>query len=262
MVHFTSITGSQRVLRQDLADHILVQKIAENSDFPGENVFINATPANFSANEVPRAGEIIYSLDELKQIVQIYHNLGKKIGCHVAGEKGIEMALAAGFNCLHHAHGISKEQLKHAKTSGVHIVATPLGGTHLKPNSPEEIAQMLAHRIPVSIATDSYLPPYPNVPWLHFSDQTVKGPDTLMKISQPTMRLLKDSFDENDLLALITANPAKLLGKEDRFGRLEVGLEANFLVVEGIPGLEITDIEKIKHVYYQGKKIIDRTILS
>jgi len=43
-----------------------------------------------------------------------------------------------------------------------------------------------------------------------------------------------------------------------QFGRLKPGLEANFIVAEGIPGLEVTKVERIKKVFYQGVKVIDR----
>jgi imidazolonepropionase-like amidohydrolase len=73
------------------------------------------------------------------------------------------------------------------------------------------------------------------------------------------MQLLKKHHhNDNEILALLTANPAEILGKENQFGKLEVGMEANFLVAEGIPGLEITDIEKIKKVFYKGRQVVNR----
>lgn len=260
LAHFTSITQSRGVTQYDLSDPVLVQMIALESDYPGENIFINATPANFTEKEVPRAGEIIFTLEELERIVYIYHRLGKRMGAHVAGEEGIKLALDAGVDVLHHAHGITDDQIEKAAKQGVKIVATPMGGTHLQPNSPEEILKFIEKDIPVSISTDSYLPPYQGTSWLPFNDQTLKGPDVLMLIANPAMQLLKKHhYNENKILALLTDNPAKLLGKDDVFGRLEVGLEANFLVSEGVPGLEITEINKIKNIFYKGVKVIDRT---
>ena len=259
LVHFTSITQSRGVTQFDLTDPVLVQMIALESDYPGENIFINATPANFTEKEVPRAGEIIYTLKELQQIVDIYHRLGKQIGAHVAGEDGIKIALEAGIDVLHHAHGITDAQIEMVAKQGVEIVATPMGGTHLQPNSPEEILKFIEKGIPVSISTDSYLPPYQGTSWLPFHDQSLKGPDVLMLIAQPAMKLLqKHHYDENAILALLTDNPAKLLGKENQFGRLEVGLDANFLVADGVPGLDITEINRIKNVFFKGVKVIDR----
>lgn len=72
------------------------------------------------------------------------------------------------------------------------------------------------------------------------------------------MKLLKKDFDENEILVMLTGNLAKILGKQRQFGRLKPGLEANFIVAEGIPGLKVTEVERIKKVFYQGVKVIDR----
>lgn len=259
LAHFTSVTKSKAILQSDLSDPKLVKEIAKQNDYPGENLFINATPANFTADEVPRAGEIIYTLEELKRIVRIYHQCGKKIGVHVAGEEGIDMTLDAGVDVLHHAHGITDKQIERAKLLDTKIIATPMGGTHLKPNSPENIFKLVENNIDVSIATDAYLPPYPEVDWLPFTDQTLQGPDALMRIAQPGMKLLSENgYDENEVLALLTANPAAVLEKGDRFGKLEVGMDANFLVANGVPGLEIVDVEDVERIYFRGKLVVDR----
>ncbi|MCT8138483.1 amidohydrolase family protein [Anaerobacillus sp. CMMVII] len=259
LAHFTSMTKSKPVEKRDLINQTIIFQLAKESEYPGENLFINATPANFTAADVPRAGELIYSEAELTKIVETFHLLNKEIGVHVAGEEGIRLALNAKVDVLHHAHGITNELIELALQQGTKIVATPLGGTHLEPNSPENIANLTEKQIPVSIATDAYLPPYPDVPWLPYKDQQLRGPESLMTIAAPAMKLLNERHvDENKILALLTANPAKVLGKGKQFGSLAKGLEANFLVTEGIPGLEITDIEKIKAVYYKGKKVINR----
>ncbi|PIC76381.1 hypothetical protein CSV74_11655 [Sporosarcina sp. P19] len=259
LAHFTAVTHSKIVEKADLIDPNVVQMIAQASDYPGENIFINATPANFTVDEVPRAGEVIYTLEELKRIVEIYHQCGKRVGVHVAGEYSIKMALDAEVDVLHHAHGITDELIEQASKQHVEIVATPMGGTHLPPNSPEEVLRLVNNNITVSISTDAYLPPYQGNTWLPFKDQTLRGPDVLMLIAHPAMNLLKENnYGENEILALLTANPAALLGRENSFGRLEQGLDANFLVAEGIPGLEITSVESISKVFFRGEKVIDR----
>lgn len=259
LAHFSALSQSRNIDKEELKDPALVRLIAQASDYPGENIFINATPANFTEKEVPRAGEILYTLEELKQIVGIYHQTGKKIGTHVAGEEGIELALVAGFDVLHHAHGITSELVERASEQGVKVVATPMGGTHLMPNSPENILELVDANIPVSISTDAYLPPFKGTTWLPFEDEQLRGPDELMLIANPAMQLLKkQSYDENEILALLTANPADIVGKGTQFGRLQKGMEANFLIAEGVPGLEITEIEKIKKVFYKGRQVVNR----
>ncbi|MFS0574057.1 amidohydrolase family protein [Sporosarcina sp. 179-K 3D1 HS] len=259
LAHYSAITQTNAIRKSDLIDPQLIQRIATESDFPGENIFINATPANFIQEVVPRAGEIIYTLEELKLITSIYHKVGKRIGAHVAGEEGIRKALRAGIDVLHHAHGITEELLEQAVKQKVRIVATPLGGTHLPPNSPHEIMRFIEKGMRVSISTDAYLPPYPGVPWLPYNNQTPRGPEELMRIAHPAMVLLQfRQMDENEILALLTSHPAEILGKGDRFGKLAPGMDANFLVAEGIPGLDITDPRQIKAVFMKGQKVIQR----
>ncbi len=259
VLHFTSVTGSLAVERDSLVHPEIIMKIANQSEFGGENVFINATPANFSKDLVPNAGEIIYSQEELNDIVTIFHSVNKKIGTHVAGEDGINLALNAKFDVLHHAHGITDEQITRVAKQGVMIVATPLGGTHLPPNTIEEVINMINANIPVSISSDGYLPPHENTVTFPKVMQGLIGPDSLMAIAHPFIKqMIQLGYDENDALSLITINPAKVLEKEQSFGSLSIGKDANFLVSKGIPGLEIVDHEHIKAVYFRGVKMIHR----
>jgi imidazolonepropionase-like amidohydrolase/ABC-type multidrug transport system permease subunit len=52
-----------------------------------------------------------------------------------------------------------------------------------------------------------------------------------------------------------TANGARVLGAGDRFGRIQPGLEANLLLVDGNPLAEITALERISQVYFQGERV-------
>ena len=74
------------------------------------------------------------------------------------------------------------------------------------------------------------------------------------------MQMLKQNgWNENDILALITLNGAKILGKENIFGSIQVGMDANLIVSVGIPGLEITNTEQILKVFFRGLKVIDKS---
>ena len=80
-----------------------------------------------------------------------------------------------------------------------------------------------------------------------------------MLISNPTLRLLNwFGYNENICLSLLTSNPAKILGLEDKIGKLDVGMNEDFLVCSGIPGLEITEAKEIDSLFMNGKKVISR----
>lgn len=46
LVHFTGVTGSTPVSKEMLVDDKIILQLINGSDYPGENIFINATPAN------------------------------------------------------------------------------------------------------------------------------------------------------------------------------------------------------------------------
>ncbi|ETJ01898.1 amidohydrolase family protein [Veillonella dispar] len=254
--NYTCLHENNQVDKEILSNAEVVSQIAIKNEYPGENVFINATPANLPAKDVPRAGEVIFTKDKLKFIVDKFHKNNKKIGAHVAGKDGINLAIECGVDVFHHAHGINYNQIKIVKEKGISIVATPLGGTHLTPNLPQDILNLVKEGINVSIATDAYLPPASH---LNLEKDKLYGSDVLMFIANSSMKLLFDNgYDENICLSLLTSNPAKILGLEDSIGKLEVGMSADFLVCDGIPGLEFVDKESICDIFINGKKVISR----
>ena len=259
LTNFTSVTRNEAVDKDKLIDNNTIENLINNSDYPGENIFINATPANLTEDIVPRAGEIVYTQEELNHIVKMFHDKSKRIGCHVAGKEAIKMALKAGFDVIHHGHEITDEEIKYASNSNILIVATPLGGTHLIPNSPDDIYKLISNNVLVAIATDAYLPPYQGVSWLDFKDTNPKGSPELMVISKPTMvKLIENGYDENEALALITLNAAKVLGTDKNTGSLEIGKDADFIVSDGVPGIDVTGEDKIERVYLKGKCLIKK----
>lgn len=254
--NYTCLHENNQVDKEILSNTEVVSQIAIKNEYPGENVFINATPANLPTKDVPRAGEVIFTKDKLKFIVDEFHKNNKKIGAHVAGKDGINLAIECGVDVFHHAHGINYNQIKIVKEKGISIVATPLGGTHLTPNLPQDILNLVKEGINVSIATDAYLPPASH---LNLEKDKLYGSEVLMFIANSSMKLLFDNgYDENICLSLLTSNPAKILGLEDSIGKLEVGMYADFLVCDGIPGLEFVDKESICDIFINGKKVISR----
>lgn len=261
MVHFSAATRSQPIGIEQLTDKSILRFIAEHSEYPGENLFINATPANFTEDFVPCAGEVVYEQHELDDIVRLFHEKGKRIGAHVGGERAISMALDAGIDVLHHAHGISDSLIERAARQNVSVVATPIGGTHLLPNSPDDIVRLMENGVVVAISTDAFLPPHPGAVWLPDACMgKLLGPESLMLSAHPAMKRLHGlGWDENAVLALITRNAAQVMGRDGRYGQLREGMDANFVVASGVPGLEITEPEDVLQVYYQGVRVIDRS---
>ncbi len=250
----TSSSHPGRALRLDDLSPLDLEEMAENSDFPGESLFLTATPANLPVEQAPRAGEPCFSFEQIKGMVGAFHAAGKRVGAHVEGSKVIDEFLRTGGDVVHHGHGLTEELAVRMAGHGADLVATPHGGTSSRPNSPEDIAMAVRAGVKTAIASDAYLPKHPGATWLAESPGYVYGPQHLMAIASPAMRHLRDlGYDENEVLALLTRNGAEIMGISDRTGSIEEGKDATFLLARGIPGLDITDPRDIVAVYIQGK---------
>jgi adenine deaminase len=61
--------------------------------------------------------------------------------------------------------------------------------------------------------------------------------------------------DEHDALIMITANPARQLGVGDRTGRLERGLDADFVIWNGHP---LSVYTRVEQTWVDGRRYFDR----
>jgi imidazolonepropionase-like amidohydrolase len=235
----------------------LVEEAARLSQFPGESLFLTATVANLPAPMVPRAGELCLDARAVREFVEIFHALGKRVGAHVEGAEGIRAFLEAGGDVLHHAHGLTPELADRMAEQGVALVATPHGGTGRRPNSPHEIARAVAAGVRVAVASDAWLPKHPEAEWLAEPAGFEYGPQDLLAVAAPAFRLMAEGgADENEILALITRNPADIMGLVG--GSIEPGRPADLVLADGIPGLEFTDSQRVRKVLIAGELFLSK----
>ena len=80
---------------------------------------------------------------------------------------------------------------------------------------------------------------------------------------KPEVELLVEAgFTPLEAIHIATQNGAKFLGEDQRSGTLEVGRQADSVVINGDPSRDIKDIEKVELVFKDGKgydshKLID-----
>ncbi|SVD85003.1 uncharacterized protein METZ01_LOCUS437857, partial [marine metagenome] len=75
----------------------------------------------------------------------------------------------------------------------------------------------------------------------------------------PEMKFMVDiGLVKNNIQAIqsATIKAAKLNKVEDKIGSLEVGKEADFIIVNGKPDQNLDDLEKVEQVFINGKKMI------
>jgi imidazolonepropionase-like amidohydrolase len=65
-----------------------------------------------------------------------------------------------------------------------------------------------------------------------------------------------------DAIRIATLNDATFLGIQDRTGRIQVGKEADLLIVHGNPGERIEEIENVEMIFTNGVAYDPKTLLA
>ncbi|HHV83734.1 MAG TPA: amidohydrolase family protein [Tepidanaerobacter syntrophicus] len=226
-------------------------KLAVESEFPGENIFVTATVANLPPALVPNGGKLIFNSKDICKIVDIFHAVGKRIGAHIEGAENIQIFIDAGGDVIHHGHGAENAQFIQMANKKIALVATPHGGTSKSPNTPEDIYNALNANVVTAIATDSYLPVHPKA--IALGNLKIVGPKDFLAICKPTFEYLNNKgISKTDCLKLITVNAAKIMGLDLEIGSIKKLKRADIILCKGVPVFDFTNIESIAAVIKEG----------
>jgi len=255
---YTSSIKTGRSLTFDDIDSSHIAKLAIESEFPGENIFLTATVANLPPHLVPNGGKRVIDKDKTTEIVDTFHSLGKQIGAHIEGSENIQMFIDCNGDVIHHAHGANTRQFEEMAQKDISLVATPHGGTGCAPNTPEEIYQAVTLGVTTAIATDSYLPVHPAA--IDMGQLEVVGPKNLLQICEPTFRFLEQhGISKIDCLKLITTNAAKIMNLDNVTGSIAKLKQADIILCKGLPVFDfIHQEDSIPMVIKDGQVEVDK----
>src|SRR5215204_5349931 len=194
----------------------------------------------------------IYSVEDIKVVIEEAHLAGLKVAAHCWTENGARNAAEAGVDSMKHGVKINDETLKIAKSKNIALVPTPFTETDAResgePGSNKETNQQLfidpvkrAYKIGVTL---------------------VFGPDVIFSTKEyPRGRLSIETIDNwkeagippRVILQALTTNAAKLLGVEKTRGFLKVGMRADLIAVSENPLDKIETLENVGFVMKNGK---------
>lgn len=194
----------------------------------------------------------IYSVEDIKFIVEEARRAGLKVAAHCLTEQGARNAALGGVASIEHGFCMSDEALQLARNNNVVLVGTDFTVPAAEAlGLPKDIAQKFhdvfvdrlkrAHRIGVVMAY---------------------GTDAFAAVEGETRGTIAISFIDSfveagiparDILQIMTINAARLLGVEKQRGAIRPGMAADIIATPGNPLDNIQALKRVSFVMKDGK---------
>ena len=195
--------------------------------------------------------------DELKEVVDTAHSLGRKVASHAHAAGGINAALRAGVDSIEHGSYANKESIKLFKKTGAYLVPTLMAGDTvvnmaktsdfmsdaIKEKAIRVGADMIAnfkrsHKAGVKIAygTDSGV-----------SQHGMNGKEAVL--------MFNAGMKPSEIIKSATVHAADLIGMSDSLGTIEVGKHADIIATDVNPLKDINALMDVDFVMKSGKVV-------
>jgi len=202
-----------------------------------ENVHFGAKVIKLVVDAQP----YIYSVEDLKYIVEEARRAGVRVAAHCHSEEAARNCAIAGVASIEHGTQMSDETIALAKENGVVLVGTEAPRWIMEVFGSEgnykSIIDRLnrAYRAGLTLAYGSDM--------LYEMRGMTRGEISLASLECWT----EAGIPNSEILKAMTLNAATLLGVESRRGSLQVGLAADIIAVKGNP---LENLERLKEVVF------------
>ena len=198
-----------------------------------------------------------YSLEEIRAAVEVAKKAGKYVAAHVHGGLGIDLCIEAGVKCIEHGSMVSEKQLNQIIDNDMWITGTfsilfheeGIEKTDMK-QDPEIKAKVIRGREIVEETFDKII---------HSEAKVSLGTDSMHGLMYyEAQKYVEFGANNQQAFDAITRNAALSCEIEEKLGTLEIGKIADFVVLEGNPLEDITQLRNVISVYKSGLEQIIR----
>lgn len=193
------------------------------------------------------------TLEEIKAVVAAAHDYGFTVAAHAHGAEAIRRAVLGGVDSIEHGTFMNDEDMKLMKEHGTWYVPTIIAGQYVMEKAkegwyPPQVAAKAeqvgpvimatagkAYRAGVKIAFGTDAGVYPH-------GENAKEFAYMVQAGMPPMFVLQAA----------TTHAAELLHKQDQFGQIAVGRQADVIAVPGNPLDDITAMQRVSFVMKGG----------
>ncbi|GGI98233.1 Xaa-Pro dipeptidase [Shewanella hanedai] len=193
--------------------------------------------------------------DELKEIVDTAHGLGRKVASHAHATQGINAALRAGVDSIEHGSYADKESIKLLKKNGAYLVPTLLAGDTVvgmakTSDFMSDAIKAKAKRVGADMTENFIAVHQAGVKIAFGTDSGVSQHGTN---AREAVLMHQAGMSNVDILKSATVNGADLISMSDKLGTLEAGKYADIIATDISPLKEIEALLDVDFVMKGGQ---------
>lgn len=193
--------------------------------------------------------------DELREVVETAHGLGRKVASHAHAAAGINAALRAGVDSIEHGSYADKESIKLFKKTGAYLVPTLLAGDTVKQMASQSNFMSAAIKAKaIRVGGDMMK----NISRSYKAGVKIAfGTDSGVSRhginAQEAVLMVQAGMSSMDVLKSATVNAADLIGRSESLGSIEAGKYADIIALDESPLDDIKALLDVDFVMQGGK---------
>lgn len=193
--------------------------------------------------------------DELREVVDAAHTLGRKVASHAHAAAGINAALRAGVDSIEHGSYADKESIKLFKKTGSYLVPTLMAGDTVvalakNTNFMSDDIKAKAIRVGGDMIANFKNSYKAGVKIAYGTDSGVSAHGNNAK---EAVLMFNAGMKPEEILKTATVNAADLAGLSKSIGTLEVGKYADVIATHMSPLKNIEELLDVDFVMKSGK---------
>lgn len=195
--------------------------------------------------------------DELREVVESAHALGRKVASHAHAAAGINAALRAGVDSIEHGSYANEESIKLFKESGAYLVPTLMAGDTVvdlakNTNFMSPAISAKAIRVGGDMIANFKRAYQSGVKIAYGTDSGVSKHGGNGK---EAVLMYQAGMSPQAILKSATVNAADLLGKSKSLGTIEQGKVADIIATHGSPLSDINELLDVDFVMKSGEVV-------
>jgi len=192
--------------------------------------------------------------DELTEVVNAAHALGRKVASHAHAATGINAALRAGVDSIEHGSYANEESIKLFKQTGAYLVPTLMAGDTVvdmakNSNFMSPVIAAKAIRVGGDMIANFKRSVKAGVKIAYGTDSGVSRHGNN---AREAVLMYQTGMKPNEIIKSATINAADLIGKSDSLGTLVIGKIADIIAVDNSPLKNIEALLDVDFVMKSG----------